>query len=518
MNNQTRPLVHEFLEASATAHPDKTALIHEETRTTYARLNTMANELASWLLNQGVSVGDRILILFRNSLEYVVSYYGALKVGAAAVPLNCDTGTDSLDALLREIRPRAILASGKLERTLRETAAAEGVSQLLSRPEPGRKASTDHVHAWQDVIRGRATDNPGLSLADSSLASIVYTSGSTGKPKGVMLSHRNISSNTSAIIQYLHLSDDDIQMVVLPFFYVMGASLLNTHVAVAGTVVVNNRFAFPACVIEQMAKERVTGFSGVPSTYAYLLHRSPLALFQDKLPALRYCSQAGGHMSRQLKERLLQVLPSHTKLYIMYGATEAAARLTYVEPERLRNKIESIGKPIQGVCIRILDEQGNEVPCGTTGELVAQGPNIMLGYWMDDTGSSHVLDINGYHTGDMGFMDEEGYLYVTGRRNDLLKVGGHRISIQEIEDALMATELVMETAVIGVEDFLLGTRLVALVAPIDGSTDPKSVLARCMRALPRHKLPTDIRFVTALPKNANGKINRSACRELFDLP
>src|SRR6185369_3866328 len=185
--------------------------------------------------------------------------------------------------------------------------------------------------------------------------------------KGVMLSHGNIVANTWSIVQYLNLTEKDIQMVVLPFFYVMGKSLLNTHFAVGGTVVVNNSFAYPASVIRQMAAERVTGFSGVPSTYAYLLHRSPLFSFRDRLESLRYCTQAGGHMSREIKEKLLRALPSHTRLYIMYGATEAAARLTYVEPERLASKFESIGRAIPGVTVRVLDEKGQEVPTGEPG-------------------------------------------------------------------------------------------------------------------------------------------------------
>ena len=329
-----------------------------------------------------------------------------------------------------------------------------------------------------------------------------------------MLSHRNIVSNTHSIVQYLNLTDKDVQMVVLPFFYVMGKSLLNTHVAVGGTVIVNNSFAYPASVIRQMAAEGATGFSGVPSTYAYLLHRSPLLAFRDKLASLRYCTQAGGHMSRQVKEKLLETLPPHTRLYIMYGATEAAARLTYVEPERLASKIDSIGRPIPGVTVRVLDENGKEAPTGQPGELVASGPNIMQGYWMDAAATARVLDGNGYHTGDIGYQDEEGYLYVTGRKDDLLKVGGHRIDPQEIEDAMMATGLLLEVAVLGVEDDLLGKKLVAVAVPLSKETTESKVLSLCLARLPRHKLPAVVAFVAALPKYSNSKIDRGGCLAL----
>jgi acyl-CoA synthetase (AMP-forming)/AMP-acid ligase II len=199
----------------------------------------------------------------------------------------------------------------------------------------------------------------------------------------------------------------------------------------------------------------------------------------------------------------------------MYGATEAAARLTYVEPERLLSKLDSIGRAIPGVSVRVLDEKGREVPPGEPGELVASGANIMLGYWHDVLGTSLVLDEHGYHTGDLGYQDQDGYLYVTGRKDDLLKVGGHRIDPQEIEDALMATGLLLEVAVLGIEDELLGKRLVAVAARLSEETSESGILALCLAKLPRHKLPAQIRFVSSLPKYANSKIDRVSCLALF---
>jgi long-chain acyl-CoA synthetase len=510
-------MVHSLLEASAALHPQKIAFIQDQERASYAQVNAMANRVADFLLAQGVTPGDRVVLLLENSLHYVVSYYGALKAGGVAVPLNCEVKADSLAGILEQLQPRVVISSHKSEALLREVDPdrLQIPLMMLKDPRQSWRSSRCRVVAWEELLREGAAANPGLPIDSQGLASIIYTSGSTGKPKGVMLTHGNIVANTRSIVQYLSLSENDIQMVVLPFFYVMGNSLLNTHVAVAGTLVVNNSFAYPAAVIAQMAAECVTGFSGVPATYAYLLHRSPLAAFRERLGALRYCTQAGGHMSRQIKEQLLQVLPSHTKLYIMYGATEAAARLTYVEPERLAAKMDSIGRAIPGVSVRVLDEKGCEVPPGESGELVASGANIMRGYWRDPEATSSVLDQNGYHTGDLGYRDQDGYLFVTGRKDDLLKVGGHRIDPQEIEDALMATGLLLEAAVFGVEDELLGKRLVALAVPLSGETSTSRVLSLCLALLPRHKLPSEVRFVAALPKYASSKIDRVSCLAAF---
>jgi long-chain acyl-CoA synthetase len=509
--------VHSLLEISASLRPNKIAFIQDGQRASYAEINAMANSLAWFLLEGGVAPGDRVVLLLENSLQYVASYYGALKAGAVAVPLNCELKSEALADLMEQLQPSAVVSCRKSEKLLREIGPDRWHIPLmvLKNPKLSWGSQACCVVAWEDLDRQGEAANPTVPTGSRALASIIYTSGSTGKPKGVMLSHGNILANTRSIVQYLELSERDVQMVVLPFFYVMGKSLLNTHFAVGGTVVVNNGFAYPASVVAQMAAEEVTGFSGVPSIYAYLLHRSPLVAFRDRLAALRYCTQAGGHMSRQVKERLLQALPAHTKLYVMYGATEAAARLTYVEPERLADKMDSIGKAIPGVSVRVLDDKGYELPPGEPGELVATGDNIMQGYWRDPQGTSAVLDRNGYHTGDLGYQDEDGYLFVTGRKDDLLKVGGHRIDPQEIEDALMSTGLLLEVAVLGVEDALLGSRLVALAVPLDEEPSVNRVLSLSLAQLPRYKLPTDVRFVRSLPKYASSKLDRASCLALF---
>jgi len=510
-------LIHHLLEDSAARYPDKIAVICDDVRETYAGVNAQSNRIASWLVGQGLLPGDRVAILLENSLEYVVSYYGVLKAGGVAAPLGGDLKSDGLLRLLQKLDGKVLITSGRFEALVQGIVpgATSLKSLLLVRPTRSWSDLSPTVHSWHDAVSGGGAVNPGLSLEDGDLSSIIFTSGSTGHPKGVMLSHRNIVTNTASICQYLELSPADRQMVVLPFHYVMGKSLLNTHVAVGGSVVINNRFAFPADMLQQMVREEVTGFSGVPSTYAYLLHRSPLRAYRDRLKTLRYCSQAGGHLAWQIKEDLLRALPPHTRFFVMYGATEAAARLSYVEPERLREKRDSIGIPIRGVLMRVVDEQGLERPVGEVGELVAEGANIMPGYWRDPEATAAALDACGYHTGDLGYRDEDGYFFVVGRKDNQLKVGGHRLNPQEIEDALIETGLLLEVAVLGLPDPLLGQRLAALAVPAGDDVVAAEILRRCAERLPRHKVPGQITFVRGLPKNTNGKVDRGRCRELL---
>jgi len=536
-----KKLIHSFLEDSARLYPDKVALIHDDVRASYSTINTMADNLANWLINSGIVLGDRIPFILDNSLEYVVTYYGVLKAGAVAVPLNTDLKPDSLNALLNELEPKLIISSTKFERLLKASELSiHGLNTIIiSKPKLTWSSTSHIVLRFEDLItddlqpatgnnsspcraEALAKADPSLlasqpsGLTGESLASIIYTSGSTGKPKGVMLSHGNIVANTNSICQYLELTDKDIQMVVLPFFYVMGKSLLNTHFAIGGTVVLNNKFAYPATVLKQMVDEHVTGFSGVPSTYAYLLHRSPLAAYRDRLISLRYCSQAGGHMAKQIKRELKAVLPEYARIYIMYGATEASARLTYLDPDRYMDKIDSIGKAIPGVVMKVLNSEGKEAGTGEEGELVGSGPNIMQGYFKDEETTKKVLDHNGYHTGDMGYRDEEGFLYATGRKDNLLKVGGHRINIQEIEDVLMDTDLLVETAVLGIKDELLGNKLKAVAVPVNRDCSENQILQKCSEKLPVYKLPSEIKFVQSLPKSMSGKVDRKKCLAFFD--
>ncbi len=511
-------LIHHLLENSAEIFPDKVAVIHEKTRMTYSQINHAANHLAEYLIQIGVKKGCLIPMIFENSPEYIIAYYGIMKAGAVAVPLGTDLKPDSVSFYIKELDSYILIASNRFEKLLKASDLLSlGINNLvLGNPSSAWNGKTINVADFTSIITSdKPCDSPNVSNNSDDLANIIYTSGSTGTPKGVMLSHTNIIENTNSICTYLKLTDKDIQMVVLPFFYVMGQSLMNTHIAVGGSLVINSTFAYPATVIQQMIDEKVTGFSGVPSTYAYLLHKSPLKSRREELTHLRYCSQAGGHMASHVKLSLKEALPSHTNIYIMYGATEASARLAYLEPDQLIRKTDSIGKAIPNVELFVAGRNGQPVPDGEVGELIGRGPNIMLGYFNDPDLTAKKLGPEGYHTGDLCYRDSEGYFFLAGRQDDLIKVGGHRINPQEIEDTLMASDLVIEVAVIGIPDELLGNKLVAIIVPKDDSFDDSSLMAYCQKVMPRFKHPSRIVSTRTLPKKASGKTDKFKCRELL---
>lgn len=511
-------LIHHFLESSAARSPNKVAVVHGRERRTFAAINQLANRLAHRLLRLGVQPEDRIALLSENSVEYVFGFYGILKAGCVAVPLNTELTAEGLSRTLKILEAKALLVSRRFEPAARAALGDSLGPETLIITSSGVREP--HEETSRESRRFDTSDfpdrNPGLAMDSRTCAIIIFTSGSEGKPKGVMLSHANVVANTRSIVDYLGLTADDIQMVVLPFFYVMGKSLLNTHFSVGGTVVINNQFAYTAAVLKQMAEEKVTGFSGVPSTYAQLLFKSPLAEYRNRLPALRYCTQAGGHMARSIKLALLDVLPPQTKLIVMYGATEASARLTYLPPESLRAKIDSIGLPIPGVSLDVLSSDGHALGPDQNGELVARGENIMLGYFRDEGSTRKVLDRHGYHTGDLGFKDRDGFFFVTGRKDDQVKIDGHRINLQEIEDTIVGSGQVIECLVIPYPD---GSRDLALAGMavlkkgLTGSGD--TILEYCRSKLSKYKVPRLLMLIDAIPKNSSGKPDRAKALQIF---
>lgn len=507
-------LLHHFLSRAADEHPDQPFLVHEEQVSCYGEVEASSNRLARRLLGEGLGVGDRVGILAQNSRFYVEAYYAVLKAGAIAVPLNTAARGPALAQVLRDCGARFLLAGRRFAReclsaisegTELEVLALQGGSRGLARlPGEVRGLSLD------EGVESESPDPVDRGSVEGDIASIVYTSGSTGTPQGVALSHGNLCSNALSIVDYLHLSSEDRVLAILPFYYVYGKSLLNTHAAVGGTVVIENRFQYPNTALDTLESERCTGLAGVPSTFSILLNRSNLT--QRNLSHLRYVTQAGGGMSPQLTRRLMEALPNQ-QVFVMYGATEAAARLAYLAPDELPRKIGSIGKAIPGVELRVLRADGSEAADGEEGEIVARGPNIMAGYWNDPEATSEVLDEHGYHTGDLARRDEEGFLYVVGRTRDFIKAGAHRISAREIEDAILEDVEVHESAVIGVPDEMLGEKIVAYVVPRAAAAFDPAALAKSLKhRLPIYKVPAEIRVLDDLPKNESGKIMKQVLR------
>ncbi len=504
-------LVHQFLERAAQTTPEKVFTVYNGRRSTYGEIETHANRLARLLLRERLAPRDRVGLLARNSPTYVEAYYGILKAGGVVVPLNTATNVASIRDQLEDCEARMLITDRRSDRHLATLASIPQLTTLLC-PDPMslEMPRPEIRRIGLDEAAAESSEPVSIRRIDLDLASIIYTSGSTGRSRGAMLSHLNLVANTRSIVDYLHLRPDDSVLNVLPFYYVYGKSLLNTHAAVGGKIVIENRFLFPETALDTLEHEACTGLSGVPSTYAILLNRSSIA--QRKLPHLRYVTQAGGAMSPALTRRLAATLPGK-QIYVMYGATEAGARLTYLDPHDLPRKVGSIGKAIPNVALRVLDEEGQECGIDEPGEIVARGSNLMSGYWNDPEETAKVLCAEGYRTGDLGRRDAEGFFYVVGRKKEMIKAGAHRISPKEIEEAILEHTDVHEAAVIGVQDEILEEAIHAFVVFRPGSTATATDLEKFLeRRLPAYKMPSRYEIRGDLPKSGAGKILKASLR------
>ena len=508
-------LVHQFLENSAERYPQKPALFTDKNWYSFQEINDQANRLANLFIKQGVSRGDRVGFYLENSVEYVITYYAILKVGAVTVALNTEFTADSVSYILEDCEIGHLVTNAKLYRKISEVFRQNNklAFYLWNAPRTFAKATNTDPIVLPDAMDTESIDRPDIKLIDLDLASIVYTSGSTGKPRGAVLSHLNITSNTRSIVEYLELSSEDRVMVVLPFYYIYGKSLLNTHFYVGGSVVVDNRFMYPNVVLETMQEQQATGFSGVPSTFTILLNRSNIKSI--RFTHLRYVTQAGGAMAPAVQKEVAELF-APAKLFIMYGATEASARLSYLDPQALPHKWGSIGKAIPNVELFVADAKGRPLPQGKQGELVARGSNIMQGYWNHPEETRLVLKNGLYYTGDLGVMDEEGFLFVVGRSKDMIKVGGNRISAKEIEEAVYEFPAVQDAAVIAVSDDLLGEVPKAFIVLKNENQDhdiSEELLSFLKSKLAVYKLPKYFEYRDSLPKNKSGKIQKLKLKE-----
>ncbi len=486
-------LVKDFLVESAKQLPDKIALIYQDKRFTYSELDRLSGIFAVKLIEKGLQNGERVALFLENSPEYLISFFGILKAGGVVVPLNTQLVPRELLVILSNCSPRLVITDLAHQGTLKGLLGPESIVII----DTAKLLLANKTKNLADITRQQDANQ---------LAMIIYTSGTTGEPKGVMLSHKNLNANADSIIEYLKLQSSDSIMVILPFHYSYGISLLTTHIKAGATLVIDNRFLYPNVILDIMEKEGVTGFAGVPSHYTILLRKS--ALRNYKLGKLRYVTQAGGAISSAMIKEFLAVFPE-INFYVMYGQTEATARLTYLNPNFLKEKLSSIGKAIPGVEIDILNEQGKSVKAGEIGEIVVSGDNIMLGYWNAPEETAKVLRNGKLFTGDLARKDEDGFIYFVSCKKEMIKSGANRISPFEIEEAISKMPGILECAAVGMQDEILGEAIKLFVTKDGEDISERDIMLFCKQNLASFRMPKKIELVTTLPKTSTGKIKRA---------
>ena len=469
------------------ANYEKNLIIGTHETVTYQTVFLSIVKLAMFIQDK-IGIGEKVILIGQNSTFYIIAYFAIIKSGNICVPLNPSIEQSNLDYILSKSQAKLGFISLLVQKQLRISIEKYSEADYLSLLPANRQSLNTEKDFDQDQI-----------------AEIIYTSGSTSTPKGVMLTHKNIISNTESIISYLKLNEDDVMQVVLPFYYCYGLSLLHTHIRVGAQLLLNNNFIFLGSTINNFNKYNCTGFAGVPSHYQILLRKTEL--FKNSIfTNLRYVTQAGGKLHESFIKEFNEAFPL-VPFFVMYGQTEATARLSYLPPEMLNRKSGSIGKGIPGVELRVIDSQGKDVKPGNIGEIVAHGDNVMAGYFDDIDETAKTIRDGWLYTGDLGTWDEDGYIYLTARKKEIIKVGGKRVSPKEIEDVIYLIPGIIDCTIEGIDDQILGEAIMAtiVVNEIGKEITSDFIKAFCNSKLVGYKVPTVVIFKDSLEINSTGK-------------
>ena len=462
---------------------------------TYLELYQNSLKLSNYLI-QRVGVNKNIIVIGHNSVFFITVYLAILKSGNVCVPLDFSIELENFDFIKELTKSELVFCDSKTQVKLNIDNNRDSINEVEFKMINENNNIDDY-----DNYAAKRKENKNNDLAE-----IIFTSGSTGKPKGVMISHNNLIANTNSIISYLELGSNDIGLIVLPFYYCFGLSLLHTHLRVGASVVINNTFMFLGTVISDLKKYRCTNFSGVPSHFQMLLKKSK-TFKNEVFPDLKFVIQAGGKLHDVFIKEFVGSFPD-IDFTVMYGQTEATARLSYLPHKKVLTKLGSIGKPIPGVELKIVDSKGAEVETGAIGEIIAKGQNVMLGYFQDHEGTKEVVKNGWLYTGDLAKMDNDGFITIVARAKEIIKVGGKRISPKEIEGVILSVPLVVDCTIKGIYDDVLGEALLAIV--IIDQFDKKDqikeeILKQCKARLALYKIPQKYEFKNRMKVKSTGK-------------
>lgn len=519
-------LVYDLIFSSAERLPDAVALSYQDQSMSYAVLAKEIEAKAGGLQATGLSRGERVAVYLEKRLETVITLFAASTAGGVFVPINPVLKPEQVAYILMDCNVRILVTSFERLKLLQTVLLSchdlrtvvvvdtKGDLPLI----PGLL-----IISWQMMYAASKFRTPFVTI-DSDMAAILYTSGSTGKPKGVVFSHRNLVAGAKSVTQYLENTSNDRILSVLPLSFDYGLSQLTTAFYVGATNVLMN-YLLPRDIIRMVSEQQISGLAAVPSLWIQLSQ-----LNWGRRTALRYITNSGGVMPHTTLDQLRSALPK-TKIFLMYGFTEAF-RSTYLAPEEIDRRPDSIGKAVPNAEILVLREDGSHCVPGEPGELVHRGVLVSMGYWNNAEKTKKcfkpikvrqaeltIPEIAAW-SGDTVQMDDEGFLYFIGRRDDMIKTSGYRVSPAEVEEVIYATGCVVEAVAIGIPHSLLGQAIVAIVIARKGTNlDINALLAACRHKLPAYMLPShfDVRD-GHLPRNPNGKIDRkSLAQELRHL-
>jgi amino acid adenylation domain-containing protein len=501
-----------YLQRTAERHPARTALICGDVRLSYRSIDESARRLADALIGIGVRRGDRVAVHLDNCVETVIAVYAILHAGAIFVLINWSVKPEKLAFMLDDCGAVTLITRAQKAAALPSVAAGGGkLASIILTDREERRTIGMPTHAWAELMGNAIPAGHGEPRGiDLDLAALIYTSGSSGRPKGVMLTHGNMAAAATSVISYLENDESDVIACALPLSFSYGLHQMLTAFQVGATLLLERSFAYPHQVLQRMADERATGLALVPTMAALLLQ---LDTGSYDLACLRYLTNAGAALSPSRALALQRAFPK-ARLFLMYGLTECK-RVCFLPPDELVRRPDSVGRPMADVEAYVVDEHCRPLPAGEVGELVVRGANVMRGYWNLPDETERALrpgPVPGervLHTGDLFRKDGDGFLYFVGRRDDIIKTRGEKVSPTEVENVLYRLEGIALAAVFGVSDPLLGSAVKAVVTLADDAHLTETDIRRhCARYLDDFMVPRFVEIRSSLPRNEAGKIDK----------
>jgi len=514
----------EFLNISTAICPERTAIVFEGKRFTFSQLNERVNRLANALSNLGVKKGDRVALLQVNCNQCVETYFAVAKLGAIYVPLNFRAKGDELTYMLNSSESGTVFIGDRyidLVNSMRPNLIS--VQHFIS-----IESKHDGMLYYEDLISSSPADEVITEIDDNDTTILMYTAGTTGFPKGVMLSHNSFSVY---VLENVTPADPELEernILTVPLYHVAGIQAMMAAVYGGRTLVMQRQFEAKEWM-ELVEKEKANRAMMVPTMLKQLIDHPDFS--KHDLSSLRVITYGAAPMPLEVIKKALGVFPG-VSFINAFGQTETASTITMLSPEdhiiegseeereKKLKRLSSIGKPMPDVEMRIVDEENRELPPGEVGEIVARGPRVMTGYWRDDEKTQKTIDKDGWvHTGDMGYMDEDGYFYLAGRATDMIIRGGENISPEEVEAVLQSHPKIEEAAVIGVPDEEWGEQPRAIVVLKEGETaTAEEIMEYCRERMASFKRPRSVVFVNELPRNPMGKVLKRVLREQYGKP
>ncbi len=511
-----RHSIGDLLWRSAARFPDKTALVYGTLRQTYAELDTVVNRTANALAERGVHKGDRIALLSHNNHGFVVAYFALARLGAISVPINFMLGGAEVAYILSHAGASGLIVEDALLRTAQAAITITGAEQavrvrgVIGALENDSQGGWEAVQSWMDHSEAVA---PDVALADDDPLQLLYTSGTESRPKGAMLSSRSLIMQYVSCIIDGQMSTDDVEIHAMPLFHcaqlhcflTTGIYLGATNIILAGPD--------PTSILATIEQERVTKLFCPPTVWIALLRHPQFDAYD--LSSLAKGYYGASIMPVEVLKELSRRLPN-VRLFNFYGQTEMAPLATVLPPQEQVRKAGSAGRPAINVETIIVDDDDRPVPAGTIGEIVHRSPHAMLGYWNDPEKTAEAFHNGWFHSGDLGALDEEGYLYVIDRKKDMIKTGGENVASREVEEALYAHPAVAEVAVFGVpHPRWIEAVTAAVVVRREHTLTADELIVFCRERLAGYKTPKYVVIVDTLPKNASGKLLKRELRSTY---